>query len=190
MNVLALGLSPFGIASVVVGVLARQLFAAVAAVAFLVTSSWWIARDEDDDSPVAFSCIVSGAAVLCAAVLASAGPRKWASLKMLAGVLTQTSVATYRVLPWTLPYAPTDAMLASVFLLVPSIGAVACRRAAPAPARLVLVAHGALTAATLALRFHRTVDAATGVDALGRATYVAFTHVGLALGLDARPRHA
>ena len=177
-----------GVVSLVLATLRRETFSLVSAGVFAPSTTLWIANPSVQIHE--FASILSGGAVLCASVLLTAGKRRrLASLKMLVGVLTQASSCDYRTLPeqWYSMFgelAPTDAMLYSVFFVVPCM--VAAVRSRVRQSRMAAAVHSLLTVATIVVRFHTQIDSTLGVPLLGRTTYVGLTWCGLVLAFDSR----
>jgi len=191
-TLLVICIQSMGIAATLSSVLRGRLFALLCCTLFLTSSTLWLAFDESKVHE--FAAILAGGCVLCATVLITSGKnRRLTSLKMFAGMLTQTSTVQYRTLPdewYTLlspaePFVPTDAMLYGLVVLVPCI-LVAVTSNAIVVQRHVFLVHSLLTVATLVVRFHEELDGATGVRLLGRSVYIGLTWIAVTLSFDSK----
>ena len=186
------GLHVLGWAATILAVTRLHVLSAVAAYTFTAASTYRILVAADASTLAYFASVLSGGTVLCAAVLQTSGSaRRLASLKLLAGMLTQTSSAAYRILHvpetvvWYYKYVPTDAMVLGVVIVVPCMALAMCRRSPrPRPVLQVAAVHGLLTVATLSVQFRSTIDSTSSTNWLANAVYMLCTLTALLLSLD------
>ena len=164
------------LAGVVVLGLYGRVLPLVCAGAFLGTSTAWLWNPGE---ALKFASVVSGSALLCALVVVTTGKyRKWASVKMMAAVLTQGSASSYTLfhIPWPFQYAPTDATLINSAVAIVSMGCLVYNQQHVITTIRVALVHTLLASATLVLR----IDAPA-------VTYTLLTWLGvLATGIVSR----